>query len=56
MADFDISRTVSRIDASLLSEIQRSALVSFHGYYENDYVESFLQKTKKLWEKVRCDE
>ena len=31
-------------------------MVGFHGYYGNDYEESFLRKTKKVWEKVRCDE
>ena len=45
-----------RIDASSLSKLQRSALIGFHGFSGNDFVESFLRKTKKVWEIVRDDQ
>ena len=43
------SRRKIRIDSSTLSERHQKALVGFHAFTRNDYVSSFMRKTKKLW-------
>ena len=50
------SRRKIRIDSSTLSERHQKALVGFHAFTGNDYVSSFMRKTKKLWKKVDGDE
>ena len=45
-----------RMDGSIWSELQCNALVGYHAFSGNDYVSSFLRKTKKVWEKVKDDE
>ena len=45
-----------RVDSSALSDVQCRALVGFHAFTGNDYVSSFLRRTKKVWEKVREDD
>ena len=44
------------VDSSALSDVQCRALVGFHAFTGNDYVSSFLRRTKKVWEKVREDD
>ena len=45
-----------RIDSSSLSDIQCKAIVGFHAFSGNDYISSFLRKTKKMWDKIKNDE
>ena len=46
------NRKMIRIDSSRLTTLQQQALVGFHAYTGNDYISSFLRKTKKSWTKV----
>ena len=45
-----------RIDCSMLSEKQQKALVGFHAFTGNDYVSSFMRKTKKIWKRFAEDD
>ena len=45
-----------RIDSSELSDRERNALVAFHAMSGNDYVSSFMRKSKKVWRIVVDDE
>ena len=40
----------------MLSRMQQNALIGFHAYTGNDYVSSFLRKTKKTWTTVAEDD
>ena len=51
------SRKTILINNSIFSVQQQQALIGFHAFTDNDYVSSFLHKTKKLWQTlVRDDE
>ena len=38
-----------RIDNPPFNLLQQKALIGFHAFTRNNYVSSFLRKTKKLW-------
>ena len=44
-----------RIDSSTLSLKQQKALVGFHAFTGNDYVSSFMRKSKRVWKTVEKD-
>ena len=50
------SRKTIRIDCSNLTALQQRALIGFHAFTGNDYVSSFLRKTKKIWTKILQDQ
>ena len=50
------NRIKIRIDRSTLSDKQQDALIGFHAFTGNDYVSSFLRKSKIMWTKVTEDD
>ena len=51
------NRKMIRIDSlKFLSEKQQMALVAFHAISGNDYVSSFMPKSKKIWSMVTKDD
>ena len=49
------NRKTIRIDSSKLTEKQQMALIAFHAMSGNDYVSSFMRKSKKTWALVAKD-
>ena len=43
------NRKIIRIDSSTLTNKEQKALVGFHAFTGNDYVSSFMRKSKKTW-------
>ena len=43
------------VNSSTLTEKQQKALIGFHAFTGNDFVSSFLRKSKKIWSTIVKD-